>query len=219
VGYFAWSYSSLDQFESCNKKYYHLRVLKDFKAEPSDAMVEGREIHDALYKHVCKGVPLPVPLRPYETMAKKFIDFKGDKHGEMKLALNNKFQPVTFFAKDVWVRAVLDLVLVKGNTAYIIDWKTGKLKEGFDQLRLAAAVLSRYMPEVDKFKIAYVWLKDRKITASEVYKKEMKAVWMEYLPRIKNIERAMKTTTFPANSTPLCGWCPINTCPHWVDRG
>lgn len=216
---FAWSFSSLEQFESCSKKYYHLRVIRDFKAGTSDAMQEGRETHDALYNRVCNDAPLPIPLRPYEPMAQRFVDAKGEKHGEMKLALNDKFQPVEFFAKDVWVRAVLDLTIVQGTTALITDWKTGKQKEGFDQLRLAAAILSRYMPEIEEFKLAYVWLKDREITMDAIHKDEMKSVWMEYLPRVKNIERAMKTTTFPANSTPLCGWCPVDTCPHWVDRG
>ena len=39
-----WSYSSLALYQQCPKKYYHLKVAKDIKEEPGEAMTFGNEI-------------------------------------------------------------------------------------------------------------------------------------------------------------------------------
>jgi len=220
---FAWSFSAIDTFENCNKKYYHLKVLKKgdpghFKDADSDASIDGKFIHQAMFKRVIKGEPLPIQLRQHERIAAGFAECEGEKHGEMRLALNKGFEPRDFFAKDVWVRAVLDLLIVRGDTAILVDWKTGKKKERWDQLHLSAAILSRYMPEINHFRLVFAWLKDSDFSTALLEKEEIKGVWLNYLPRVKVITDAIKTTTFPANETPLCGWCPVTSCPHHVDR-
>jgi hypothetical protein len=213
-----WSFSVLDMFENCQKKFYHLKILKDFKDADSQASQDGKFVHDALFKRVCQDVPLPVPLRYMEAMAARFADTPGEKHGEMKLALNDSFEARGFFAKDVWVRAVVDLLIVRDGHAILVDWKTGKKKERFDQLRLSAAVLSRFMPEVESFKLVFVWLKDNEVSIQDVQKHDLRQVWLDFMPRAAKIDEAKKTTTFNANPTPLCGWCPVTKCPHWIDR-
>lgn len=215
---FAWSFSVLDMFELCHKKYFHLKVEKDFKDSDNEAASDGKFIHVAMFNRVINGVALPIQLRQHESIADRFATTKGEKTGEMKLALNEAFEPRDFFANDVWVRAVLDLLIVRGDTAILVDWKTGKKKERWDQLRLAAAVLSRYMPEIEHFKLVFVWLKDHDLSQSEVGKADMKAIWLEFLPRVSVIKDAIRTTDFPAMQSPLCAWCPVTTCPHWKER-
>lgn len=216
---FAWSFSVLDMFEGCRKKYYHLKQLKDFKDADSTASQDGKFVHEAMFKRVLDGVPLPIKLRQHEKLAARFANAKGEKHGEMQLALNKKFEPRDWFAKDVWVRAILDLLIVRGKTAVLVDWKTGKRKERYDQLRLSAAVLSRYMPEIETFTLLFVWLKDSEVSDPvTITKAEMRGVWIEFLPRVKEMTDAIKTTTFPATPSGLCGWCPVTSCPHWIDR-
>lgn len=215
---FAWSFSALDTYEVCHKKYYHLKVAKDFKDSDNDAAKDGKFIHQAMYERVINGVALPVQLRQHEKTAAKFADAVGEKTGEMKLALNQAFEPRDFFARDVWVRAVLDLLIVRGDTAILVDWKTGKKKERWDQLHLSAAVLSRYMPEIKHFKLVFAWLKDSEFSVSILEKEELKGVWIKLLPRVKAITDAIKTTDFPAMPSGLCGWCPVTSCPHHVIR-
>jgi hypothetical protein len=38
----AWSYSSIKTFDQCPKKYFHLRIKKDFKDEDSTATILAR---------------------------------------------------------------------------------------------------------------------------------------------------------------------------------
>jgi hypothetical protein len=204
-------------FEQCRKKYYHLKVTKDVKDSDSAFSHDGKAVHDAMFKRVLKGVALPLPMRVHEKWAAAFERRKGDKHGEMKLCLNNKFEPVDWFAKDAWVRAIVDLLIIDGDTATIVDWKTGKVRIDWTQLRLTAAVLSQLMPEIKKFNMVFVWLRDSKISSESISRSEIKEVWLDLLPRVKKIEVAKKTTDFPANDTPLCRYCPVHQCPHWEE--
>lgn len=213
-----WSYSALSTFEQCPKKFYHLKVAKDVVEEESEAQTDGKFIHQALYDRVIKGKDLPLPLRYLESMAAKFATTPGDKYGEMRLALSKTLEPVDFFAKNVWVRAVVDLIISRPPVAIVVDWKTGKVKEDFSQLKLTAFILAQTMPEIEEFKLAYVWTREKKISHLDVFKGNLIATWNEFLPRVQAMQKANKTTSFPAKPGPLCGWCPVVECPHWVDR-
>lgn len=215
---FAWSYSALTRFENCPKQYWHLNVRKDFKDEDSEFAHEGKLIHDAMHNRLCRDTPLPMTVRYLEPIAKRFDGVKGERSGELKLALNRDFEPVEFFAPDVWVRAVVDFLIVKKSTALMFDWKTGKKKPDFTQLGLSAAVLARWMPEIELFKTAYVWTKSKEVSPKNFTISKLQDVWNELLPRVAKMEEARKTTTFPAQESGLCRYCVVNTCPHYEPR-
>jgi len=217
----AWSFSAISVWKTCKKKFYRLRVLKDVKDGDSEAAADGKYIHNALFEFVLHNVELPIKLR---YMAKTAMAYRlrgkqcDDMQGELKLCLNDKLEPVDWFANDAWVRAVVDLLLVKGKTAIMIDWKTGKRKPEFDQLELSAALLSRYMPEIEEFHLVFEWLRDGQRDSVTLNKKDLKQVWLKFFPIITEIEEAEANTEFPATQSGLCGWCPVTDCPHWYDR-
>lgn len=217
---FAWSYSTLNRFENCPKQYYHINVKKDVKDEygDSDAGNEGNQIHLALFKRVTKGHPLPLPYRHYEALAAKFANTPGDKHGELKLALNRAFKPVDFFANDVYLRAIIDLLIVRGDSAIVVDWKTGKVKPDFTQLAMSAAVLSQSAPEISNFKLAFVWLKHNNISMESYTRDELRSQWATLLPRANRMEDAVKVSEFPMKPSGLCRYCPVKSCPNWEER-
>lgn len=218
---FAWSYSALTRYENCPKQYFHINVKKDIKDEygDSEAGAEGNAIHAALFKRVTKGHPLPLPLRHYESLAARFASAPGDKHGELKLALNRDFEPTDFFASDVYLRAIIDLAIVRDKHAIVVDWKAGKIKDDFTQLAMSAAVLGQYMPELETFDIAFVWLKHKNISRKSYTKHDLKAIWADLIPRAQRVELALKTTDFPAKKSGLCrGYCPVKQCPNWEAR-
>ena len=216
---FAWSFSALSTFESCPKKYWHLTVRKDFKDEDSEASKDGKFIHDALHKRVINGKPLPLPMRNLEPLAARFASASGEMHGEMRLALNGKMAPVAFFAEDAWVRAIVDLLIVQDKRAIIVDWKTGKPKKDFTQMGLCSAVLARWMPEIEEFETLLVFTGHLKIERKTYSRADLVGVWNDLLPRVAKITEARDTTTFPAKESGLCGYCPVNTCPYWRERG
>lgn len=211
---FAWSYSVLDMHRTCPKKYYHIKVLKDAKDDDSSFSADGKAIHDAMFKRVIHGQPLPIEMRPFEKRAAAYAMLPGERRGELKLALTQALEPTDFFAKNVWVRAILDLLVINGKRAILVDWKTGKPKDDFEQLKLAAAVVSRYLPEIEDFTLVYEWLRHNKSSPLTMKKEHMRAVWMDSYEMVKEIEAARKTTSFPARQSPLCNWCPVVQCPH-----
>lgn len=215
---FAWSYSALTTYELCPKKYFHLYVAKDVKDSDSSFSADGKIIHDAMRARVIDNKPLPLNLRHYEKVAAKFANAPGEKYGEMKLAINRQFEPVDYFAPDVFVRVVIDLAIMQGDAALVVDWKTGKVKDDPTQMALNAAVLSRWMPEIGMFKTLLVWLQASNLTPKNYTISKFTAVWNGLLPRVQKIEEARKTTTFPAKQGPLCGWCPVTQCPHYIAR-
>lgn len=213
---FAWSYSALEQFENCPKQYYHTRVIKDVKEEKSEQMLYGQEVHLALYKRVIQDQPLTLRFRHLEPLASTLAATAGEKHGELKLALSADYEPREFFDPDVWVRAIIDLLIVKKDHAIILDYKTGKVKDDFTQLKMAAAVLAQYMPEIKKFTVGYVWLKSRNISKDSLTSESLSGVWSGLLSRLTPVTQALATTSFPASPSPLCKWCPVKSCPHFT---
>ena len=82
--------------------------------------------------------------------------FEGEKHTELKLGLNGNRKPCDFFAKEVWVRGVVDLLIVNGKTAYVIDYKTGNDKYADTaQLKLMAIMAFEHFPQIEKIKRLY----------------------------------------------------------------
>lgn len=227
---FAWSFSALTRFENCAKQYYHLSVAKDFKDEDTEFSAEGKDIHLAMYGRVIKNRPLPLNLRWLEPTAAKFVGLPGETSGELKFAISRQMAPLPYFDPGVFVRVVVDLLNVRprgdglvggaGERGTIVDWKTGKPKPGFAQLELSAAVLSRHVPEIEEFRLVYVWLQHPKTPPSYkvVTKQDLIGVWNDFLPRVAKIEQALKTTDFPARPSGLCRYCPVTSCPNWKPR-
>ncbi len=215
---FAWSFSALTRYEQCPKQYYHVNVAKDFKDEDTEFSASGKETHLALYRRVVKGQTLPLNLRYLEKTAVKFVGLPGETSGELKFAMARNFDPVEYFAPNVFCRVVVDLLNVREHTALIIDYKTGKPKPGFTQLELSAAVLSTHLPEIETFKMAYVWLADRKVSPHTLHKADLVGVWNNFLPRVAKIELALKTGDFPLKKSGLCRYCPVTSCPEWKPR-
>ncbi len=98
------------------------------------------------------------------------------------------------------------------------DWKTGKIKDDFLQLRLAGAVMFLLVPELQRIVLAYFWLKNKKITKEVMTRDEMPEVWSTLLPRIQRYQDAHAALSVPPKPSWLCGYCPLTNCPHWEPR-
>lgn len=221
---FAWSYSALNDFETCPHGYAQKKVYKNFKDEMSAEGLKGVEVHNRLEKRLMHGQPLPDDM-PYEKWARIIEAAKSGTDVlkcEMQIALNRNFQQTSWFGKDAWARAIIDVLLVKeeGTTAYVYDWKTGKVKTDPTQLKLFVAVLNRVYPDIERYVTKFVWLKYDKVTPSTVegdmfMREWIPDIWREILPRVKRMEEAYNAGVFPMKPNGLCGkYCPVLTCPH-----
>jgi len=124
-----WSYSSLGLFQQCPKKYYHLRVAKDVKEPETEAILYGKRVHEAAEFYISKGTPLPPPFEQFRDVLDMLKEMPGDKLCEYKMGLTSDLQACGFFDENVWFRGVADLVIINGEVARVIDYKTGKSSE------------------------------------------------------------------------------------------
>jgi len=216
---FAWSYTALTGYETCPKQHYHLKVAKDISEPPSPAMLEGQAAHKALEERVRDSKPLPIKYSQYEPICKKFDGLDAQVLVEQKLALTQELEPTTFFGRDVWLRGVLDLGVMKGVKAKVYDWKTGKRKPDNEQMKLFAAMTFATWPKLVKVDTFFVWLKERKTDKQTFHKEDENIIWREFEPRVEGMYEAYEKGYFPARPSGLCrGWCPVKTCDHWEPR-
>lgn len=206
----AWTYSQLDSFESCPRKFYHLKVVRDVVEPPTVHQEWGTTVHTALENFILNGTPLPEGMTQWQVLADKIAALPGQKLTEQKYALDRAFQPCDW--KGAWTRGIADLVVVHGDKAAVMDYKTGKRKPS-EQLLLYANYVFAHHPEVDTVTTGFVWLKERKIDKAKVSREDIPVVWQQFLPRIAKLESAYERDRWPARSSGLCnGWCPVTSC-------
>lgn len=206
----AWTYSQLDSFETCPRKFYHTKVKRDVVEPPTIHTEWGTKVHTALENYVVNGECLPEGMTQWDSLIKKIAMLPGTKLPEHKYALDRNFQPTEW--KGAWTRGIGDLVVLHKDKAAIIDYKTGKRKPT-EQLDLYAAYVFAHHPEIQKVTTGFVWLKERKIDWKPVTREEVPVVWQQFLPRVAKLESAYERDRWPARTSGLCnGWCPVTSC-------
>lgn len=213
---FAWSFSALDSYETCPKKFWHTNVARDIKEPESEAMNYGKYAHKQFENRLGKKkTPLPIDLKHHEKLLTKLAGAKGEHYTEQQLALNRDFEPTGWFDSDVYVRAITDYTIVDARKGATFDWKFGKQKDGFDQINLVSAILFQYFPELEVIQGAYYWAKDKRIRRATLERETVPEIWNSLLPRVEVMESAYITTDYPAKPSGLCKrHCPVKSCPH-----
>ena len=219
----AWSYSSIKTFEQCPKKYFHLKVAKDVKDEPGEAADYGTAVHLAAEEFVRDGKPIPDKFAFMRPVVEKLADFPGEKYTEMKLGVTKTswgFDPCSFFDKEVWYRGIVDLLIVNGETAHMIDYKTGKNAKYADmkQLDLMAGALFVKFPELQTIKSALAYVVSNEFPKKTHVREEMHTYLSVFDNELDRLDAAMENGVFNPKSGPLCGWCPVVDCAHWKPR-
>lgn len=215
----AWSFSALNNFESCPKKYWHLSIEKDVKEEEGEAIKYGKAVHKALEDYVGKGKALPKKFSHMAPYVQSFVDVKAKKKlVEQQLAITKEFVPCDWRDwNNAWCRAVVDLAIMGEKHALLIDYKTGKMKDdGFTQLGLAAAIFMAHYPEIETVGVAYLWTEAKgKMTHEKFNRSDLTALWNGLLPRVERFQHAYRISDYPARPSGLCRkWCPVTSCPH-----
>ena len=214
----AWSFSALKTFQSCPKKYYHLKVLKDVKETQSEIMLYGIDAHKAAELYIANNQELP---GKYEFMRKQLDTLKaleGDKYCEFKFGLTKEMQPCDFFAKDVWLRGAIDLLIVNTETgiARMIDYKFGKSKNAdMSQLQLMSLAVFKMFPDVQKVKAGLLFCAEDKMMPIQYEQSNAPTMWMDWLPEVARLEAAYENNVWNPNPSGLCkSWCPVVSCVH-----
>lgn len=166
----AWSYSAFDMWRQCPLRYRLAKVDKlEMKASP--ALLKGRKVHLELAAWI-EGKPVPPPsgvvkFPEQQNLYQAMRDFDGLKVVEQQWGFNAEWKETTWFGKDVWLRAVLDVGLIydKGRVE-VVDHKTGKrYGSNDDQMELFAVVAAAKWKDVTHVttRLIYVDINDQEL--------------------------------------------------------
>jgi len=215
----AWSYSSIKTFDQCPKKYYHLKILKDVKDTGSEATIYGQEVHKAAEDYIKDGVPIPEKFAYIRGVVEALGRKEGEKHTELRLGvkrIDGGYEPCKFLGKGVWWRGIADLVIINGDTAYSVDYKTSKNAKYADvkQLDLVAGGIFTHFPQVDKIRSALIFLVSNDVIKKDHYREHMHNYLSTFDPLLDRLEIAEESGVWNAKSGPLCRFCPVVSCEH-----
>ena len=194
----AWSYSRMKGFETCPKQYYHVNVLKEYPFEETVATRYGNEFHKAAELYIKDNQPVPGKFAEFEPILQSLRYKPGDKHCELKLGLTADLEPCTFFAKNVWFRGVVDLLIIDGDRAFIVDYKTGKSAKYADpyQLELMALTVFAHYPQVKEAKAGLVFVIADTVIKENYDEGSRQERWARWVTRYAAMQKAHETEVF-----------------------
>ncbi|MDR3427790.1 PD-(D/E)XK nuclease family protein [Silvimonas sp.] len=217
-----WSPTGLDTFVNCPFQYHGKYVTKEFKEDENNKSEEqkwGIWVHKQFEDRLAVRAPLHDTLKAHEPFMQELENMPGVLNTEQKAALDKNLRPCHFFDRGVWMRQVIDVTIVNGETARMVDYKTGKPHKKFKQLMLNALYTFILYPSVQTIQCDYYWTKDMVTTGESYQRDEIDKLWGYFVGDLKQYRDAFKTDTWQMRPSGLCrGWCPRTDCQHWKPK-
>lgn len=212
---FAWSFSALESFELCPKKHHAEKIAKTVINKPNAAQNYGKVVHAAFEKRLISDRPLPLDLKHHEVNMAALYNAPGQGYPEQRMTLNANLELTGWFDNDAWVRSIMDYAKVNGPNALILDHKTGRAHDKFDQIDLMAAICFVLFDTVEHIRGAYYWTKEKRFTRKDYVRADAPEIWANFMPRVKRLEHAIANDEFPAKQNYLCKrHCEVKSCPY-----
>ena len=215
---YTWSFSSLKDYLNCPKQYQEIKVLKRFFKAPTAAMTYGNEAHKAAENYVKDGTPLAKNYLSFKPVLDVLIETEGEKLPEYRMALDRDGNACEY-GKGYWVRGIVDLMIIDGDTAFIIDYKTGSNKYPEPkQLKLMALMAFAHYPQINRIKAGLLFVVHNSFMTEEYSREDIPQLWDAFYSDLGRMDASYANDVWNPNPSPLCGWCPVNTCPHHKER-
>lgn len=212
----SWSFSRLKNYRTCplKAKFAYIDKLKE---PTNDAMARGSHIHKLAEQYVLGSIKrLPKELKLFDDEFKAVKKAIKNKEimvfAESQAAFDNKWKVCDWFGAAVYCRMVLDLVYYKikePETVYIIDYKTGKIREeNLEQLDLYALGIFLKFPLAQKV-VAEFWYLDQDSQEAWVSVEYTRDKDLKRLQKYwdKEVKPYLNDRTFAPRPNALCGWC------------
>jgi CRISPR/Cas system-associated exonuclease Cas4 (RecB family) len=201
----AWSYSALSLYEICPAKFKYEKIDKLDYPTP-DAFIRGRKVHKEAEHFLTRQTDDLAPS--LETFRDLFFELRElEPFVEQQWAFKRDWSQTTWFGKDTWLRGALDAgVVYADNEADVIDFKTGKPRDGYDdQLRLFALMTFLRYPQVKNVNVR-LWYVDTgdevgPVTINRSIVTNAKSQWAQ------RVEPMFNDTVFAPRPNRFCNWC------------
>ncbi len=212
-----WSYSSLSLYKQCPHKYYRLKVKKDIKEPPQDHLYYGLRMHKAAEEYVRDDKPLPSEFKFIEEALSTLKNMSGEKHCEIKLGLTANLEACDYYDKNVWWRGIADLLIIDGDVAKLVDYKTGKSAKYADtkQLEILSLAIFKKFPNIKKVKSGLLFVVSNDFVNVD-YKPEMQhQLWVKWIEDVDRMQEAYNVDVWNPKPNFTCAkHCAVSDCAH-----
>ena len=214
-----WSFSKIKSFEQCPKKFYHLKVAKDYKEPETEAMLYGTAVHEAAEEYIRDGKPLPPEYDYIKAPLDSLNMKKGNKLCEYEMGLTADLEPCGFWDEDCWYRGIADLVILdeENKTAWVVDYKTSKNTRYADkgQLELMALCVFKHFPDIETVRGGLLFVVCNELIRETYGKDQAGEMWEKWLADYNRMEQAWKKDVWNAHQSGLCKrHCIVTECVH-----
>lgn len=151
-----------------------------------------------------------------QPVLEKLKAIPGEKYCEHKMGLTASLEPCGFFDKNVWWRGIADLLVIDGDTARVLDYKTGKDKYAdLKQLEILTLAIFKHHPQVQKVKAGLLFVVHNNLIKETYTKDNEMMLWGKWLPETKRLEASIENNVWNAKPNFTCkAWCVVTKCPH-----
>ena len=207
-----WSFSGLKQFTNCPRQYYEVKVQRNYQIRETEQI-------KALEDYVRDGTPLAKNYLRFKPLVDALLQADGVRYVEHQMALDADKNPCDFDSPDYWVRGIADLLIVNDNSAYVVDYKTGSARyPDPKQLKLMALMTFAHFPDVQSVKGGLLFVLHNAFITDLYNRDQSEELWSSFQGDLFRLNISYENNTWPANPTPLCGWCPVTTCEFQKER-
>jgi len=229
----AWSWSRLNTFEQCPRKFFLQNISKELKYVRSAAAKRGDDLHKSLELacnkyistrgQVSLAAELPAELAHMSKLISGLLrDVPAiDSTVDTYYAVDADFTVLSnYFSKATFLRFSVDLGIRRGKKATIIDWKTGKNYGYADQLKLMAAVtMSIIWPGVDEVTAYYVYVDQNEVSKRTFKRDDLDDIWDDLLGRAYQMQKSVESGEWPECKNNFCKWCDATPAMCKTKRG
>jgi len=216
---FTWSYSSLKDYINCPKQYQEVKVLKNYQKEMTQQILYGNVVHKALENYIKDGEPLAENYQRFAPLMDTLKEIPGEFHPELRMALNFDRKACKWSDPECWVRGIVDFLVIDGEHAFIVDYKTGSNKyPDVKQLRLMALMVMEHFPQINKVKAGLMFVMHNTFITEEYTREESEKLWNSFIPDLERLKLSYEKDIWHATPNNLCGWCPVKSCEHHKER-
>lgn len=203
----SWSYSRFSVYDKCPAKAKY-KFIDKLPEPPAPAMERGNVIHKLAEEYTKGNIKkLPTELKLFKD---EFAELKKSKP-----MVEESWAFTKTWAKTVWndwagcvLRIKVDAACIDGTDLHIIDHKTGKKREGYEeQLSLYAVGGGLMFPRIKRI-FTHLWFLDSGDTVEKEYDAKnvpnLQADWD------KKVKPMMSDTRFSPKPSHECRWCPYS---------
>lgn len=217
-----WSFSALKSFKQCPHQFQQVKLLKRFIQGPTAATEFGTFIHAAFEDTIKANTvgELPEVAKPYQPLMETVLAVPGIKLVEHEMGLTRMGEACPYsatLAEGNAVRGIADLVVINGDRATVLDWKTSKSAKYADtkQLHLMARMVMAHYPQVQHVRGILVFVVAGAMETQDYYRTNYDTMWADWAQAMMLAEHALKNDHQIKKPSPLCPWCPVTDCEHW----